>query len=163
MNPSEFLNKLKDESFYEDQLIHIERISARRARYASLKRPLLRSLVEAIKAGGTPKLYTHQTKVIDAVRDGQHVVVATSTASGKTLCYNVPILEAIALNSQARAIYLFPTKALAQDQLRALKELIHRFKTAAGANDNKPSSVNPRFGTYDGDRDSASLRQKSLS
>ncbi len=151
MNPSEFLNQLKEEGFYEDQLIHVERIGARRAGYASLKRPLLRSLVEAIKAGGTPRLYTHQAKAIDAVRDGQHVAVATSTASGKTLCYNVPVLEAIAQNSQTRAIYLFPTKALAQDQLRALKELIHHFKTAVGKDGNRPPQINPRFGAYDGD------------
>jgi DEAD/DEAH box helicase domain-containing protein len=151
MNPSEFLNQLKEEGFYENQLIHVERIGARQARHTPLKRPLLRSLVEAIKTGGTPKLYTHQAQAIDAVRDGRHVVVATSTASGKTLCYNVPVLEAIALNSRTRAIYLFPTKALAQDQLRALRELIHRFKTAANKNRGGLPSINPRFGAYDGD------------
>jgi DEAD/DEAH box helicase domain-containing protein len=132
-------------------LVHVERIGARKARYTSLKRPLLRSLVEAIKAGGTPRLYLHQAQAVDAVRDGQHVVVATSTASGKTLCYNVPILEAIALDSQTRAMYLFPTKALAQDQLRALKELIHHFKNASAKNQGGQPPVNPVFGIYDGD------------
>jgi len=153
MNPTEFLRQLKDESFYQDQLIHVERISARRAQYTSLQQPLLRSLVEAIKANGTPKLYSHQAQAIDAARAGQHVVVATSTASGKTLCYNVPVLEAIANNVQARALYLFPTKALAQDQLRALRTLIQHFKAAATQNNSgrTQAQVNLRFGVYDGD------------
>ena len=151
MNTTEFLDQLKQESFYQDQLIHVERIGGRRARYASLQQPLLRSLVEAIKAGGTQQLYMHQAQAIDAVRSGQHVVVATSTASGKTLCYNVPVLEAIAQNWQARALYLFPTKALAQDQLRALKELVHNFDLASSQHNNGEPVVNPRFGIYDGD------------
>jgi DEAD/DEAH box helicase domain-containing protein len=151
MNTAEFLNQLKQQSFYQDQLIHVERIAARQAHYASLQQPLLRSLVEAIKAGGTERLYCHQAQAIDAARAGQDVVVATSTASGKTLCYNVPVLEAIALDPEARALYLFPTKALAQDQLRALKALIDRFKNAAVQNGQGGSQANPRFGAYDGD------------
>jgi DEAD/DEAH box helicase domain-containing protein len=150
MNPADFLNQLKKQSFYQNQLVHVERIPGRRAQHASLQRPLLRSLVEAIKAGGTDRLYYHQAQAMDAVREGQHVVVATSTASGKTLCYNVPVLEAIALNPDSRALYLFPTKALAQDQLRSLNELVNRFKTAAQQNQGA-LIVNPCFGAYDGD------------
>src|SRR5262245_35236787 len=150
MNPSEFLKQLKQQNFYQGQLIHVERISARKARYTSLQQPMLRSLVEAIKAEGLTQLYTHQAQAIDAARAGQHVVVATSTASGKTLCYNVPVLEAIALDSEARALYLFPTKALAQDQLRALKELVDHYKTVT-AGSNGAASFVPRFGVYDGD------------
>jgi DEAD/DEAH box helicase domain-containing protein len=148
MNPTEFLSQLKQESFYQEQLVHVERIGARRASYASLKRPLLRSLVEAIRAGGLTQLYSHQAQAIDAARDGQHVVVATSTASGKTLCYNVPVLEAIAQEPETRALYLFPTKALAQDQLRSLKDLTDRFKTASAQNG---QTLNFCFGAYDGD------------
>ncbi len=151
MNPTEFIKQLKKEGFYEDQLAHIERLNARRAQYTTLKKPLRRSLVEAIQTGGTKQLYLHQAQAIDAVRDGEHVVVATSTASGKTLCYNVPVLEAIAQNSRTRAIYLFPTKALAQDQLRALSELSHQFKAIATQNNNGIPKINPRIGTYDGD------------
>jgi DEAD/DEAH box helicase domain-containing protein len=117
-----------------------------------LKQPLLRSLVEAIKADGTPRLYAHQAQAIDVIRAGQHVVVATSTASGKTLCYNVPVLEAIARDSQTRALYLFPTKALAQDQLRALKQLVQHFETAMAKHNGEPRGrVQPIFGVYDGD------------
>ncbi len=150
MNPTEFLSVLKKESFYTNQLVHIERLGGRRARHASLGKPLLRSLVEAIKAGGMERLYTHQAQAIDAARAGRHVVVATSTASGKTLCYNVPVLETIALDPAARALYLFPTKALAQDQLRALQALVDRYLVAAGGNGGRPPYV-PRFGPYDGD------------
>ena len=77
MNPSNFLNHLKHQSFFQDQLVHIEWLNARRASYTTLERPLLRSLVEAIKANGTERLYEHQAKAIDAVRAGQDVVVAT--------------------------------------------------------------------------------------
>jgi len=150
MQPTKFLNHLKEQSFYQDQLAHVERINPRRARYQSLERPLLRPLVDAIKASGTPRLYTHQAQAIDAVRDGRDVVVATGTASGKTLCYNLPVLEAILQNAQARAIYLFPTKALAQDQLRVLKNLVGHLKAAAPKKNGTPRPM-PRFGTYDGD------------
>lgn len=72
---------------------------------------------------------------------GKHVVVCTSTASGKSLCYNLPILEALVRDPQATALYMFPTKALAQDQLRALKELC-----AAAFGDKAPC-----IDIYDGD------------
>ncbi|MBN1218378.1 MAG: DEAD/DEAH box helicase [Anaerolineae bacterium] len=150
MNPSDFIKHLKEQSFYENQLTHVERIGARRAQYMSLERPLLRPLVEAIKASGTAHLYSHQAQAIDAIRAGQDVVVATGTASGKTLCYNLPALEAILLDAQTRAIYLFPTKALAQDQLRVLKTLVNHLK-ATQPRKNGPSLTIPRFGTYDGD------------
>jgi DEAD/DEAH box helicase domain-containing protein len=159
MNPSDFLNQLKKQSFYQNQLVHVERLPGRRASYASLQRPMLRSLVEAIKAGGTERLYSHQAQAIDAVRAGQHVVVATSTASGKTLCYNVPVLEAIALNPDSRALYLFPTKALAQDQLRGLADLVDRFKSAAAHNHQGEPKVNPCFGAYDGDTSKSARTQ----
>lgn len=163
MNPSEFLRYLKKQSFYDDQLVHVERIGAQQALYTSLERPLLRSLVEAIQAGGAKKLYQHQANAINAVRNGQDVVVSTGTASGKTLCYNVPVLESVAQNYNTRAFYLFPTKALAQDQLRVLKELVQHFKVTSAKNENQ-RQINPRFGTYDGDTPKTSrtrLRQEA--
>lgn len=150
MNPSAFLNHLKEQSFYDNQLVHVQRIGARQASYASLERPLLRPLVEAVKASGVNQLYSHQGQAIDAIRAGQNVVVATGTASGKTLCYNLPVLEATLLDSRPRALYLFPTKALAQDQMRALKELTVRVR-AASSKQNGRSPFIPRFGLYDGD------------
>lgn len=133
-------------------LFGLAAISFRRnARYAKLARPLHASLAKALKASGIEKFYTHQAQAIDLARKGHDVMVVTGTASGKTLCYNVPVLEAILHNSRARALYLFPTKALAQDQLRALGELQQQLPK-------------PRFGfgAYDGDtprEQRAQLRQ----
>jgi len=70
-------------------------------------------------------LYTHQAKAVNGVRQGRNVMVSTSSASGKTLCYNIPVTEAMLSERSSRAIYLFPTKALAQDQLRSLQELFY--------------------------------------
>ncbi len=151
MNPSSFLNHIKHQSFFHDQLSHIERLGAQRARYESLERPLLRPLVEAVQAKGTQKLYLHQAQAINQIRDGKDVVVATGTASGKTLCYNLPILEAVMQGYDTRAFYLFPTKALAHDQLRSLKSLVDHTKTALKQNPNGRRYTLPQFGTYDGD------------
>lgn len=151
MNPSTFLSYLKEQSFYQNQLIHVERLPARGVQHDSLERPLLRPLVEAVKAGGTARLYSHQAQAINAIRAGRDVVVATGTASGKTLCYNLPVLEAALLNPEARALYLFPTKALAQDQLRSLTELIACLKAALPSGPNGHPPFSPRFGAYDGD------------
>src|SRR5206468_3208644 len=67
------------------------------------------------------QLYSHQAAALDATRAGKHIVVVTPTASGKTLCYNLPVLDAIAKDHTARALYIFPTKALSQDQLAELE------------------------------------------
>ena len=123
MDPTAFLRHLRAQPFYSGQLEHVERLPARRARYARLSQPLLPALDTALKAAGVGRFFRHQAQAIEAVRHGEHVVVATGTASGKTLAYNVPVVETILLDPRARALYLFPTKALAQDQLRALKEL----------------------------------------
>ncbi|MEJ2556206.1 MAG: DEAD/DEAH box helicase, partial [Anaerolineae bacterium] len=142
MDPTGFLRYLRTQPFYRDQLEHMQRLPSRRARYARLSHPLPPALDAALKGIGVERFFRHQAQAIDAVRDGQHVVVATGTASGKTLAYNVPVVEAALLDPQARALYLFPTKALAQDQLRALKELTRGLR-----GDGRALS----FGTYDGD------------
>ncbi|MFB0545512.1 MAG: DEAD/DEAH box helicase [Anaerolineae bacterium] len=139
MDTADFTKHLKRHRAYRGQIQHVERIPFRSARYGRLEAPLPRPLEEALKRIGAERLYTHQAQAINAVRAGWDVVVATSTASGKTLCYNVPVLEAILHDWRAKALYLFPTKALAQDQLRALRELTQE-------------GLGPiRFGTYDGD------------
>ncbi len=80
-------------------------------------------LSEALLRQGIASLYTHQADAFRAVREGRHVVVVTPTASGKTLCYNLPVLQALLEDPDARALYLFPTKALAQDQQAVLSAL----------------------------------------
>jgi DEAD/DEAH box helicase domain-containing protein len=106
--------------FGDDRLVHLECIPARSARYRDLARPLPDDLARHLPAGG---LWSHQAEAIDLVRDGRSVVVATGTASGKSLCYQLPIAEAVGSEPPGTALLLFPTKALAQDQLRALAAL----------------------------------------
>jgi len=95
-------------------------------------------IVEALRARGVQQLYSHQAKAFETVAKGEHLVVVTPTASGKTLCYNLPVLQALVQQPEARVLYLFPTKALAQDQLAELMEL-------------SKSLPDMRMFTYDGD------------
>jgi DEAD/DEAH box helicase domain-containing protein len=95
----------------------IRHFPAREARVAPFPESLPSRLVEILKARGFTSLYTHQAAAFELAREGKNLVVVTPTASGKTLCYNLPILTELIGNPQARALYLFPTKALSQDQL----------------------------------------------
>ncbi|HEX4979771.1 MAG TPA: DEAD/DEAH box helicase [Acidimicrobiales bacterium] len=116
------------------QLVHLERIPARAAEHRELSRPL-----PAPIRGRFPRLWTHQAAAIDRARRGRSVAVATGTSSGKSLCFQVPIAEAVTqAGGEATAVLLYPTKALAQDQLRALGDLRVPGLVAA---------------TYDGDTD----------
>jgi len=118
-----FLQHLKAQSGYADQIAHVEHIPPRRATHAELDRSLVPELQECLREQGLLPLYTHQAEAVNKARLGKNVMVATSSASGKTLCYNAVVLEALLAESGSRALYLFPTKALAQDQLRALRQL----------------------------------------
>jgi len=80
-------------------------------------------IVESLKDRGVAQLYSHQARAFEVAAKGEHLVVVTPTASGKTLCYNLPVLQALVQQPDARVLYLFPTKALAQDQLAELTEL----------------------------------------
>ena len=90
--------------------------------YGTLSKPLPRSVLNALESLGIKKLYSHQTEAIEHIRAGHNVVVATPTASGKSLIYNIPVVESILTNKGATALYLFPLKALAQDQLKVLNK-----------------------------------------
>ena len=90
--------------------------------------------MSALGSRGIDQLYTHQAAAIEHALAHRHVVITTPTASGKTLCYNVPVLTSVLRDPSARALYLFPTKALAQDQLAELHELSNAL-SAAGALD----------------------------
>ena len=95
------------------------------ARFAPLPDDLRSDLAAALATRGIESLYSHQADAYRAVRSGRHLVVVTPTASGKTLCYNLPVLQRLLENPNRRALYLFPTKALAQDQLAELSALKH--------------------------------------
>ena len=123
----------------DDGLVHVERLPPRPARTGELTRPLPSWLDDRLDELGYAALWEHQAAAVDLLRDRQHAVVATGTASGKSLCYQVPIAEAV--NDPIKpgtAIALFPTKALAQDQLKSFGHLAIPNLVAA---------------TYDGDTD----------
>src|SRR6185295_3326574 len=92
-------------------------IPARAPSLVDLPADLDSSVRSALAERGIQKLYSHQAKSFELAGDGRNVVVVTPTASGKTLCYNLPVLQRIARNPDARALYLYPTKALTYDQL----------------------------------------------
>jgi len=118
-----FLQYLQSQPAYADQIAHIEHIPPRRATCAELDRPLSGELQNCLHKNGLLPLYTHQAEAVKKARQGKNVIVATSSASGKTLCYNLPVAETLFTEPDSRALYLFPTKALAQDQLRGLHQL----------------------------------------
>jgi DEAD/DEAH box helicase domain-containing protein len=121
----------------------VRRLDRAEARCAPFPEGIDRRVVAALGRRGVRELYTHQARAIERVLAGRHVVITTPTASGKTLCYNVPVLSAVLADDSARAMYLFPTKALAQDQLAELDRLSALLAEAA--------EVDLGVFTYDGD------------
>ncbi len=110
----------------------VRRLSAVAAQFAPFPAALDGRLKQALQSRGIDRLYTHQADAIDHALAGRHVVVVTPTASGKTLCYNAPVLNAILQDPSSRALYLFPTKALAQDQLAELQAMCETIDRASG-------------------------------
>ena len=123
MNSKVFLQHLTAQTTYAGQIAHIEHIPPRDANSAELDQPLVSNLQQCLSEHGLLPLYTHQVEAVNHARKGMNVMVSTSSASGKTLCYNIPVLQAILTEPESYALYLFPTKALAQDQWRGLQEL----------------------------------------
>ena len=129
---------LADPSFGSG-VVHHEVLQARAARTVPMPEWLDPRIRQGLRARGIDALYSHQAEAIEAVRAGQDVVVVTPTASGKSLCYSLPVLQALADDPSARALFLFPTKALGQDQ-------VHEFAELARA-----SNLTVSAATYDGD------------
>ena len=150
MDVSAFLDTVQRSADYQGQMEHIEILPDRPGRFQSLDKPLPDALQRALAAGGIEQLYVHQAAAVAAARAGRDLVVVTGTASGKTLCYHLPVLEECLRQPASRALMLFPTKALAQDQLRGLLELTARDESLAQA---------IRAGVYDGDTPTAQRRR----
>ncbi|HSB89738.1 MAG TPA: DEAD/DEAH box helicase [Anaerolineales bacterium] len=146
MGSEHALEALRFDSEWMRHVTVWERLPARAARYADPPAALDPRLSAALSQRKLLPLYTHQAAAVEAALDGENVTVVTGTASGKTLCYNLPVLHGLLGNPDARALYLFPTKALAQDQAAELGV----FLEAIGAD------VSVRL--YDGDTPQAQRR-----
>lgn len=139
MNLEQMLDYFKASEKITNNITSWVELPAREAVYAEFPDFIDERIKAALEKRGVHKLYSHQASSISAVNNGESVVVVTPTASGKTMCYNVPVLNAILKDEESRALFLFPTKALSQDQTSELHELI----TEAG--------VDVKTFTYDGD------------
>ena len=141
MDAAAFLNRVKGQDFFDQQIVHIREIPERPAVYRDSPGGLQPAVEAALRQRGIHRLYAHQADAIAHIRAGHNVVIVTGTASGKTLCYTVPILETLQANSMATTLCLYPTKALAQDQLRGL----HAFRA------DEELGIPFMAGAYDGD------------
>ena len=121
---STVLEKLQTEPSFSKNVAHYRTIEGKQATYAKFPPVLHPSIIKALGAKGIDKLYSHQREAFELAYGGESFTAVTPTASGKSLCYHLPVLQSILEDDSSRAIYLFPTKALAQDQLSDLHELI---------------------------------------
>jgi len=121
MDACDALDTLAADPELRGRLVHREVLAARAAQYAELSSPLHPEVAQRVAARGIDRLYTHQVDAIDRLRAGTSVVIATGTASGKSLCYQIPIVESVVTDRRDTALLIFPTKALAHDQLRTLR------------------------------------------
>lgn len=135
----ELLEKFSKDPQYENGIAHWEVLPPRAAKTLPFPIELDQRIQTALNRRGISELYTHQNTSFHWVREGKNIVAVTPTASGKSLCYHLPVMQSILEEDQTRALYLFPTKALAQDQKTELNQLI----TEIG--------VSIRSDTYDGD------------
>jgi len=121
---SDFINTLKNDPAFMENVTGWHEIEPREAKYADFPDSVDARVRDVLRQRGIEKLYSHQKKAVELADAGRDFVVVTPTASGKTLCYNLPVLNAILKDSASRALYLFPTKALSSDQVSELYELI---------------------------------------
>jgi DEAD/DEAH box helicase domain-containing protein len=133
------LELLKDFGYKSDSIKAIKHLPAQEGSFRDYPDDVHPALREALAAKGFTHLFSHQRSSWEALREGKNIVVVTPTASGKTLCYNLPVLDAIMKDPSTRALYLFPTKALSQDQQAELDDINGRL----------PEEI--RVFTYDGD------------
>ena len=136
----EYVQSLVSSKRLGSQVVYHKILSDRPARLSKTKLPWPEPVRHIIASQGIRDLYRHQAHAVDLIRSGRHVVVATPTASGKTLIYNLPVLENIFKNPDSKALYIFPLKALAQDQLRTFESLSRCSK-----------EITPSIAIYDGD------------
>lgn len=151
-----FLHELLNSGRQDFKVVHHAVLPATHAQYGRLETPLPQALQQSLEGFGIRTLYSHQVEALQQIRSGKHIVVATPTSSGKSLIYNLAVIEAILRNPDLHALYLFPIKALTRDQLGSLEALFHAFPVHA-------AGMTPRAAVYDGDttpHERAKIRQK---
>ena len=146
MNVAQLADQLRRDNHFMKDVTRWEVIPARPAQTVPFPDSLDPRLIPVLAQRGIHSLYTHQAKSLEAIARGEDVTVVTPTASGKTMCYNLPVLSAILQNEDSRALYLFPTKALSADQVSELYDMIEGM------------GVDIKTYTYDGDTPAAARR-----
>jgi DEAD/DEAH box helicase domain-containing protein len=136
----EYVRSLLDSGRLGGRVVFHTVLGDRVARWSKSGRKWSTEIQDALNSLGVKRLYGHQSRAIELIRDGEHVIVATPTASGKTLIYNLPVLERFQKNRRSKSLYIFPLKALAQDQLKAFDAMAGHF------DEPKPAAA-----IYDGD------------
>ena len=124
MDVAAFVSHLEGLPWYRGQIVHRERLPLRPSDWGGLHHPLHPEIRRSLESLGLGQLYSHQAEAVNVLRRGDNVIVATPAASGKSLCYHLPVLDALLEDRSGSALYMFPTKALAQDQAKALARLI---------------------------------------
>ena len=150
MSDSSNIDAFKNDVRYRENIAHIETIPAKKANFKRVDN-LNEKIIDYLESKDM-KLYNHQAETYEAIQDGEHVIITTPTASGKTLAFNLPIMEIMIEDNDATALYIYPAKALSNDQLHVLEDL----------EDELNIKINPR--TYDGDtprEDKRGIREKS--
>ncbi|MFH1747210.1 MAG: DEAD/DEAH box helicase [Planctomycetota bacterium] len=124
MDAAAFLQRLQARRGYRDQIAAVRTFEPRPADYHTPAEPIPPAITKLLRSQGIEQLYSHQADSYDAIRQGENVVIASGTASGKSLCFHLPVLAALCEDQQARSLYVFPAKALAYDQLGNLESMI---------------------------------------
>jgi len=140
METATFLERISNHDFFENQIIHVEGLPERPPVYQDVPGGLHEAVEKTLDKFDIKELYSHQATAIGKIRQGKNIVIVTSTASGKTLCYTIPVVEALLEDSQTTMLSIYPTKALAQDQLRGLTSF-----------QSEELGIQFLAGTYDGD------------
>ena len=133
MNVAQIIDQLRHDAEFCEHLTAWRTFSPQPGAYADFPDSVRPELIEGLGKRGISRLYTHQRDAFTALEAGKHVCVVTPTASGKTLCYNLPVLNRLLKDNNSRALYLFPTKALSQDQVTELTDTIEALDVKIGA------------------------------
>ena len=148
MDVEAFLNEIRSSPVYRNQIVHAHVQEARDTEWAEPSAPLADACARHLSAAGIEGLYSHQARTVDLVREGRDVLVVTGTASGKSLCYHLPLLEMLETDPSGRALLLYPTKALSQDQCQSIQRALE----ACGLSKSAISGV------FDGDTPASARR-----